>query len=1033
MKLYISDKGAILRILIAFFAPLAVSVLLSWTRLSESHTYSHLLHALIMVVSGSISFYIFYRAYGIYKATRNPILLSLSLAFLIFGISLVFHAVSIPGLTYFFNETFFDITEHYGLFLGSLILLGAIFPYNKKIEDAFYKYHKFFLYGILLVFLMFFISVLSLPSWADFLARYVNLPVGVTSLAFFLNALFIFGAHDFKKKRNPLSLYLMSGLFILANVGIIPFFYEEWNVLWWFFHFIFVIGYLLILIGLLRTKGDVAEFNKIFAHIPISARIIMNYFTLGVLGIFILGFLNYYSAENGISNQIFNDMALTSRVERENILNFLEYSKGRVIDFSSDGFIRDSVKHIIQNGKAAEIAKQLNIHLIKNKMSLDPNIIGINVLDLNGKIIASTNKEEIGKDESGDNYFLQAKNLLYGNAYMSDVRISQHFQGGEVSFSASTVLTEKETYKPIGVIVNYYNAAVLDEVVNGHQGGRVTEESYMGGSTKKTMEIFVSNADGLMITESKFLEDAVLKQRVYTEPYWACKNDRRSIQGVYDDYRKVKVVGASECLPNGWLLVTKIDAQEAFAPLKGIQKESLIFGVIILSFMVLIASYLSRAITLPLQKLEEAAMKVSSGDLRAQAEIISQDEIGGLAQIFNSMINQLRQLYEGLEQKVKERTQELAERVDEIGREKDKLSTILFGIGDGVFVIDNDSKIILWNKAAENISGFPSKEIVGKKYDNALKFINEKTGEPADDFIKKTIESGDIQEMPSYTLLVKENNSQIAVADSSAPLKSKDGKTIGCVVVFRDSTKEREVDRAKTEFVSLASHQLRTPLSAIKWYMEMLLGGDVGKFNKAQREYMEAVDQSNVRMIDLVNSLLNVSRIDMGTFAIDPKPINLADISESVISELVMQIKEKNIKFSAKYEKNLPLVQADPKLARIIIQNLFSNAVKYTPNNGKVGVAINKDGESLMLKVSDSGYGIPIDAQDKIFTKLFRAENVRSKEVEGTGLGLYMVKSIVEESGGKVWFESLENKGTTFYVTIPLSGMKKKEGNRELS
>lgn len=1033
MKIRIPDKSAIVKIFIAFFAPLAISILLFQTRLIEVKIDSHLLHALIMVVSGTISFYIFYRAYRIYKSNKSPILLSLSIAFLIFGISLVFHAVSIPGLTYLFNETFFDITEHYGLFLGSLILLGIIFPYNKKIEDFFYKYHKIFLYSVLLIFLIFFVFALAMPSWADFLEMYVNLPIGITSIAFFLNAIFVFGAHDFKRKRNPLSLYLMSGLFVLANAGIIPFFYEEWNVLWWFFHFIFIVGYLLILIGLLKTKENISEFGEIFAHIPISARIIMNYFTLGAIGIFTLGFLSYYSAERSILNQIFNDLALTSRVERENILNFFEYSKGRVIDFSSDGFIRDSVDMMIKNDKTTEVADQLNPHLIANKMSLDPSIIGINILDLDGKVIVSTNSEDIGKDESDDDYFLQAKNLAYGNAYMSDIRMSQHFQGKEAFFTASTILTEKETYKPIGVIVNYYNAEVLDKVVNGYQGGRVTEAFLSGEYSKKTMEIFIANSDGLMITESKFLDNAVLRQKVYTDPYWLCKNEKKSTQGIYDDYRAVKVVGASECLPNGWLLITKIDAQEALSPLTSIQKESLVFGIIVLSFIVLIAFYLSKAITLPLQKLEQAAMKVSSGDLSAQAEIISQDEIGGLAQIFNGMINQLRQLYEGLEQKVKERTQELAERVDEIGREKEKISTILFGIGDGVFVIDNDFKIILWNKAAENISGFSAKEVMGKKYDSALKFINEKTGDSAGDFIKKTIEIGEAQEMPSYTLLVQKDNSQVAVADSSAPLKDKNGNTVGCVVVFRDSTKEREIDRAKTEFVSLASHQLRTPLSAIKWYAEMMLAGDAGNLNKTQSEYMNAIDQSNARMIDLINSLLNVSRIDMGTFAIEPKPTNLIEISESVVSELVMQIKEKKINFSAKYEKDIPLIQADAKLVRIIIQNLLSNAVKYTSNGGNVGIEMNKDGENIMIKVSDSGYGIPKDAQSKIFTKLFRADNVRVKEVDGTGLGLYVVKSILDESGGKIWFESEENKGATFFVAIPLSGMKKKEGNRELS
>ena len=185
-------------------------------------------------------------------------------------------------------------------------------------------------------------------------------------------------------------------------------------------------------------------------------------------------------------------------------------------------------------------------------------------------------------------------------------------------------------------------------------------------------------------------------------------------------------------------------------------------------------------------------------------------------------------------------------------------------------------------------------------------------------------------------------------------------------------------------------------------------------------------------MIDLVNALLNVSRIDMGNFAIDPKPTDFVEISESVIGELAMQIKEKDIKFTTKYG-NIPQIQADPKLARIIIQNLLSNAVKYTPTGGKVSIAISKEKENILIKISDTGYGIPVEAQSRIFTKLFRADNVRAKEVDGTGLGLYVVKSIVDQSGGKVWFESAENKGTVFYVTIPITGMKKKEGTKELA
>jgi signal transduction histidine kinase len=252
------------------------------------------------------------------------------------------------------------------------------------------------------------------------------------------------------------------------------------------------------------------------------------------------------------------------------------------------------------------------------------------------------------------------------------------------------------------------------------------------------------------------------------------------------------------------------------------------------------------------------------------------------------------------------------------------------------------------------------------------------------------------------------------------------------VVVFRDVTKEREVDKAKTEFVSLASHQLRTPLSAVNWYAEMLLAGDVGKLNDEQKKYIDEIYKGNQRMVDLVNALLDVSRIELGTFAISPEPTQLTDISKSIIKELKPEIKKKNQVVSEDYEKNLPKINVDQKLIRIVIQNLLSNAVKYTPEKGRIGIEMKTSGANIEIKVADTGYGIPKPQQKDIFTKLFRADNVRQKDTEGTGLGLYIVKNIVEQSGGKISFDSTEDKGTTFYVTIPLGGMNKKEGTRVL-
>jgi signal transduction histidine kinase len=253
-------------------------------------------------------------------------------------------------------------------------------------------------------------------------------------------------------------------------------------------------------------------------------------------------------------------------------------------------------------------------------------------------------------------------------------------------------------------------------------------------------------------------------------------------------------------------------------------------------------------------------------------------------------------------------------------------------------------------------------------------------------------------------------------------------KIVGAVEVFRDITKEKEIDKAKTEFVSLASHQLRTPLSTVNWYSEMLLTGDVGEVTADQKKYLEEIYNGNQRMVDLVNTLLDVSRIEMGTFLVEPKPTNIVNLAQSVIDEQKLQIDEKEIRLSTVFEKNIPVIQTDPKLLRMVIQNLLSNSVKYTPNAGRVEVSLFLDTQkNVILKMSDTGYGIPKNQQDKIFTKLFRADNIIGKDTEGTGLGLYIAKSIVEQAGGKIYFDSKENKGTTFYVTLPL-GKKRKNG-----
>jgi PAS domain S-box-containing protein len=238
------------------------------------------------------------------------------------------------------------------------------------------------------------------------------------------------------------------------------------------------------------------------------------------------------------------------------------------------------------------------------------------------------------------------------------------------------------------------------------------------------------------------------------------------------------------------------------------------------------------------------------------------------------------------------------------------------------------------------------------------------------------------------------------------------------LVTLVDVTKEKESERVKTDFLLLASHQLRTPLTTVKWYIDYLLTTNNAEMSDVVREYLEQIYIGNERMIELITTLLTVSRIEMGTLAPDYKTIKINEVVDDILEELAQDIKKKNTKIEVKSEGNDSLVM-DYTMIRIVIHNLLTNAIKYTPSGGKVLVNLNFQPHSCEISVSDTGYGIPKEEQDKIFTKMFRASNARKVSTNGTGLGLYLSKAFVEKLGGAIDFTSEEGKGTTFTISLP--------------
>ncbi len=231
--------------------------------------------------------------------------------------------------------------------------------------------------------------------------------------------------------------------------------------------------------------------------------------------------------------------------------------------------------------------------------------------------------------------------------------------------------------------------------------------------------------------------------------------------------------------------------------------------------------------------------------------------------------------------------------------------------------------------------------------------------------------------------------------------------------------KEQEVEESKGEFIGLMSHQLRTPLSAVNWYTESLLSGDPGVITQQQKEYIENIRESNQRMISMVNTILNISQIELNTLPFTAEPTDITKLVEDLMSELEFDFHKKGITLEKQYGADLAQVYTDPRYVRMIIENLLLNAIKYSPEKSAILISVEHKNEKLFITVTDHGYGIPKADQSKIFSKLFRAHNIVEKDTDGMGLGLSITKSVIEHAGGKISFISTEGKGSTFSVVLP--------------
>lgn len=497
----------------------------------------------------------------------------------------------------------------------------------------------------------------------------------------------------------------------------------------------------------------------------------------------------------------------------------------------------------------------------------------------------------------------------------------------------------------------------------------------------------------------------------------AKKEDMRSDsnyagQNVYVAFRQLPTLG--------WGLSVSVHRTEAMRGIVYMATALTAKSVLLLFLAYYAAIIVSQRLTAPLRHLTEKMHKLGPNNWSLGRTIQTGDEVEVLERIAADMAKRLKDIYDHLEEEIEKRTEELKQQYLK-GR------TTLETIDQGVVMVNTKGQITDANPAALSMLRCTGDDCMNGSVDDVLDIRLHKkalTGarHPVH-FVLNTKNA--VRSTPEHRYsIMNADNILVPVLMVVKPLM-EDKKLIGAILVFQDITEERRVDYLKSEFISLASHQLRTPLSSLQWYIELI--NDEQQLNEEQSEYVKEMDFAAKRMSNLIDSLLHAARLEGGDITPHENTVELTTLVTDLGEELRSMAKEKGISTTVVVPKQKVHIETDSVLLHVVFKNLFSNAVKYTMPGGKVGVNMKASAKNVEITISDNGIGIPKNDQKRLFQRLFRANNVRKMDTDGNGLGLYITKMIVESLGGTVTAKSTEGKGCTFIVKLPIKKRRTKK------
>jgi two-component system phosphate regulon sensor histidine kinase PhoR len=695
--------------------------------------------------------------------------------------------------------------------------------------------------------------------------------------------------------------------------------------------------------------------------------------TIGLLPTLLVSIIAYVTISSELNNNTYNQLTSAVSKQEQKISSILQKKQEEVIKLSNRFDLQSALGSYLESDSSSS-AKDLYDIVFAKKIEVT-DIQAVYVAKLDGTVIASTlsSGQEVRLSE-------QEYSMPSGKSTVFFIREDAKDGINKLYISTKINVNKQES----GILTVIFRADDLIAAVQDYTGLGNTGETIVAAKD------IAGNSVSLF--PLRFNTDAALKVNVNSLDLFA--SDGTTYQKE-KDYRDVEVIEATRLISFAdWVVAVKIDKSEATAPVN--QMRDGLISVVFLSAAVIVvaALFMAQFFTGPILNIARIAEKIGRGDFSARTNVDRNDEIGTLASSVNTM------------------GASLSEFVQSIESERKRLEIILNSTEETILAVNPDGKIISANSSVATLTGLPVDNVVGQKMQDVFEWLRDL--QPVDINFAEPGEYSDLQYKNSlgivhYVKLVVVHLRGINDAEFASQ----------SIITIHDQTKSRELENMKIDFVSMAAHELRTPLAAIRGYLELMTYKEKNQINAEMKKYLHQALKSTSELGGLINNLLDVTRIERGTLALELGRVDIAKVVDESINDARFMAEGKNLILTCHCNTSGEYVIGDATALHEVFNNLLSNAVNYTPS-GRIDVYLQRIDGNYEIRVVDTGIGIPIEALPNLFTKFYRVKSGLSSGSTGTGLGLFIAKSIVERHKGAIKVESEEGMGSTFKVVLPV-------------